>query len=214
MNYQQFVEQLRDLDPENPGVWPIWAHIGAALLLGAAVVIAGYWFLIRPMGEELQVLRGAEPQLRSDFESKQKKVAGLDAYKEQLAEMERSFGAMLKQLPGRSEVENLLNDISQARIASGLTEELFQPRAEVPKEFYAELPNSIVLTGTYHDMGVFVSSVAALPRIVTIDDVDLRPVPNAATGTQLRMTAVAKTYRYLDEKDAGGGKPTAKGKKK
>ena len=146
--------------------------------------------------------------MREQFETKQKKVAALDAYKEQLAEMERSFGAMLRQLPSRTEVANLLNDISQTRVASSLEEELFEPLPEVQKEFYAEIPNKIIVTGDYHQMGQFVSGVAALPRIVTIDEVELRPLGGqGAAKDQLRMSALAKTYRYLDDAELAAAKP-------
>ena len=122
--------------------------------------------------------------------------------------MERSFGAMLRQLPSRTEVANLLNDISQTRVASSLEEELFEPLPEVQKEFYAEIPNKIIVTGDYHQMGQFVSGVAALPRIVTIDEVELRPLGGqGAAKDQLRMSALAKTYRYLDDAELAAAKP-------
>jgi type IV pilus assembly protein PilO len=125
--------------------------------------------------------------------------------------MERSFGAMLRQLPSKAEIANLLIDISQTRLANSLEEELFQPQAEQPKEFYAVVPSRIIVHGTYHEMGGFVSGVAALPRIVTIEDVDIRP----AKGEMLRMTAVAKTYRYLDEAELAAAAPKKpKGRRK
>lgn len=221
MNAREILQQLQTLDVNNPGGWPAWTRVAAAVLLAVLLSAAGFWFIVKPMREQLDSARQQEQTLRSDFESKQKKVAALDAYREQLAEMERSFGAMLKQLPSKAEVANLLNDISQTRIASSLEEELFQPQGEVPKEFYAEIPNKIIVTGDYHEMGSFVSGVAALPRIVTIEDVEIKPI-NAKNGsksasTQLRMTAVAKTYRYLDDEEiAEQSKPAkpAKGRKK
>ena len=124
--------------------------------------------------------------------------------------MERSFGAMLRQLPSKAEIANLLIDISQTRLANSLEEELFQPQGEQPKEFYAVVPNKIVVHGTYHEMGGFVSGVAALPRIVTVEDVDIKP----GKKDQLRMTAVAKTYRYLDENELAAQTPKSKGPKK
>ncbi|WP_028081137.1 type 4a pilus biogenesis protein PilO [Solimonas soli] len=202
MNAQDIIRQLRTLDANNPGAWPTWARYAAAVLFAALLIAAGVWVLVKPVKEELDEARAEEQRLRADFETKQKKVAALDAYREQLAEMETSFGAMLKQLPSKAEVANLLNDVSQARIANSLEEELFEPQGEVPKEFYAEIPNKIVVVGEYHEMGGFASAVAALPRIVTIEDVEIRPT-SAKTGanaaTQLRMTALAKTYRYLDD---------------
>ena len=173
------------------------------------IVAGGIYFLVKPIYDELQIVKGEEVGLREEFEKKQKKVAGLDAYREQLAEMERSFGAMLRQLPSKAEVANLLNDISQTRVASSLEEELFQPQGEIPKDFYAEIPNRIVVIGSYHEMGTFVSGVAALPRIVTVSDVEIRPVGGAPSkgepeATQVRMTATAKTYRYLDDGEQAG----------
>lgn len=199
MNVQDAVKELQSLDMENPGSWPQWVHIAAAIFAALLLVGLGYHFVIKPKVEELDGEKSREVALRKEFEDKQKKVAALDAYKEQLAEMERSFGAMLRQLPSRTEVANLLNDISQTRVASSLEEELFEPQAEIRKEFYAEIPNRIVVTGSYHQMGEFVSAVAALPRIVTIDEVDIRG--GGGNKGQLRMSALAKTYRYLDDSE-------------
>jgi type IV pilus assembly protein PilO len=224
MKLQDIIRQLQALDINNPGNWPYWARIGASVLLAIVLVGAGEWFLVKPVKEQLESAQRQEQTLRTDFEAKQKKVAALDAYREQLAEMEKSFGAMLKQLPSKAEVANLLNDISQTRIASSLEEELFQPQAEAPKDFYAEIPNKIIVIGDFHEMGAFVSGVAALPRIVTIEDVEIKPL-NAKPGskaplqapsgaTQLRMTAMAKTYRYLDEDEIVAQQKPVKGKGK
>jgi type IV pilus assembly protein PilO len=142
--------------------------------------------------------------LRSQFENKQQRAANLDAYKAQLGEMERSFGAMLRQLPGKTEVPNLLVDISQTGLAAGLQEKLFQPGAEVSKGFYAELPIKIRLVGTYHEFGNFVSGIAALPRIVTLDDIQISPASDkAGTYDNLTMDLTAKTYRYIEDEGAG-----------
>jgi type IV pilus assembly protein PilO len=197
---REILEELQSLDMQNPGSWPGWVHIAACVLLALLLIGGGGYFFVEPEYEDLQKAQAQEVSLRTEFESKQQKVAALDAYKAQLEEMERSFGDMLRQLPSKAEVANLLNDISQTRIASNLNEELFQPSGEVPKDFYVEMPNKITVTGTYHDMGQFVSGVAALPRIVVIDEIDLRPV--GEKKTQLRMSAMAKTYRYND----GSGK--------
>lgn len=208
MNFQDAINDLQTLDVQNPGTWPTWVHVAAAILTAVLLVGAGLYFKLMPMNDELRAARDQETALFSDFERKQKKVVALDAYKAQLQEMERSFGAMLKQLPSRSEVANLLNDISQTRVASALDEELFQPDAEQPKDFYAIIPNKIVVTGSYHEMGAFVSGVAGLPRIVTVDEVEIRAAkagggagPVSLTPGDLRMTAVAKTYRYLDDSE-------------
>jgi type IV pilus assembly protein PilO len=207
---QEIFEELQTLDPQNPGAWPLYARIGAAVLAALVILGAAGYFLIKPSLENLEREERTEVQLRQEFETKQRKVAALDAYRAQLAEMERSFGAMLRQLPSRTEVANLLNDISQTRVASSLEEELFRPSGEVPKEFYAELPNQIIVIGSYHQMGEFVSGIAALSRIVTIDSGDIRAATAARGGRgatailssgPLRMEAVAKTYRYLDDEE-------------
>lgn len=208
MTVQDLIKELQSLDMENPGSWPTWAHVSAVVLAAVVVIGLGLNFLIKPEYEILQQEQGTEVTLREQFETKQKKVAALDAYKEQLAEMERSFGAMLRQLPSRTEVANLLNDISQTRVASSLEEELFEPLPEAQKEFYAEIPNKIIVTGDYHQMGLFVSGVAALPRIVTIDEVEIRPLGGqGGAKDQLRMSALAKTYRYLDDSELAAAKP-------
>ena len=183
MNFQDAINDLQTLDVQRPGTWPTWVHFAAAILTVILLVVAGTYFKLMPMKDELNAARDQETALFAEFERKQKKVVALDAYKEQLQEMERSFGAMLKQLPSRSEVANLLNDISQTRVASSLDEELFQPMPEQPKEFYAEIPNKIIVIGNYHEMGAFVSGVAALPRIVTVDEVEIRAA-NAGGGNR------------------------------
>lgn len=202
MNLQDALQELQTLDAENPGAWPTWVRIAAVILLAVAVIAGGLWFFVKPEVENLERITKEEQTLRSEFERKQRKVAALDAYKEQLQEMERSFGAMLRQLPSKAEVPSLLNDIAQTRVASSLEEELFQPQGTVPKEFYAELPNKIIVIGSFHELGSFVSAVAALPRIVTVDDVKLKPVQGSKSD--LQMEAAIKTYRYLDENEQGG----------
>jgi len=214
MNVQQYIDELNSLDPQNPGDWPLYARVGAVVLLALVIGFAGYWFVIKPEQEVLKIEQGKEAGLFDEFELKQRKVSALDAYKAQLQEMEKSFGDMLRQLPGKAEVANLLNEISQTRVASSLEEELFKPQGDITHDFYVELPNQITVVGTYHEMGNFVSGVAALPRIVTVDDVEIRPMggslkrpggktdPNSTDGGQmLRMQALAKTYRYLDEEE-------------
>lgn len=202
MSPREIIEELQGLDLQNPGAWPRWVHISACVLLALVLIGAGGYFLVEPEYEDLQKEQQKEVSLRQEFESKQQKVAALDAYKAQLEEMQHSFGDMLRQLPSKAEVANLLNDISQTRIANNLNEELFQPQSDVPKDFYVEMPNKIIVTGSYHDMGQFVSGVAALPRIVVIDEIDLRPTGDKKSAS-LRLSATAKTYRY---QDSGGGK--------
>ena len=147
---------------------------------------------------QLERAEQEEQELRGSFEQKQKKAANFDAYKEQLAEIERSFGTMLRQLPGKTEIPNLLVDISQTGLAAGLQEELFQPVAELQKDFYAEKPIKIRLKGQYHEFGKFVSDIAALPRIVTLHDIAIAS-DSSSGGRDLVLNVTAKTYRYLEE---------------
>jgi type IV pilus assembly protein PilO len=178
-----FLDQLRSLDPRDVGRWPV-AVRGVFVLLGFAVVAAFGWYMFvwnddRPL---LQKAEADELDLRAQFESKQQRAANLDAYRAQIGEMERTFGAMLRQLPGKTEVPNLLVDISQTGLAAGLTEK--------------------------HDFGRFVSGIAALPRIVTLNDIQIAPVDAKSGYDNLTMDVTAKTYRYIE--DQGGAKPAAK----
>jgi type IV pilus assembly protein PilO len=205
-----FLDQLRSLDPRDPGRWPV-AIRGFFVLLIFVVCSAVAWYMFvwnddRPL---LQKAEADEVDLREQFANKQQRAANLDAYKAQLGEMERSFGAMLRQLPGKTEVPNLLVDISQTGLAAGLQEKLFQPASEQSKGFYAELPIKIRLVGTYHEFGQFVSGIAALPRIVTLHDIQITPVGDKAGGyDNLTMDVTAKTYRYIE--DEGGGRAAKK----
>ena len=212
MNAQQILKELQTLDPNKPGNWPLYVRVAIVVLVMLFVAGGGYYQFVTPLLDELAAEQQKEAGLKQTFEQKQRKVAALDALKEQLTEMERSFGTMLRVLPSKAEIANLLIDISQTRLANSLEEELFQPQGESPREFYAEVPNKIVVVGTYHEMGGFVSGVAALPRIVTIEDVDIRAA--AGKGGNLRMQAVAKTYRYLDDSEMSAAKPRPKGARK
>lgn len=184
---------LNSLDFENVGSWPPLVKAISILLLCAATLGAGYYFDTQHEWQRLENTRKKEQDLKREFETKQAKAANLDAYRAQMKEMEESFGTMLRQLPSKTEVADLLVDITQTGLASGLEFELFQPRGENPREFYAELPISLRVTGTYHEFGEFVSGIAALPRIVTLHDIDINGQDS------LVMNATAKTYRYLDE---------------
>src|SRR6202034_4005811 len=167
------------------------------LVLTAALTYFFVWDEERP---ELQRREDVEQQLRQEFKTKHAKAVNLDLYKQQLKDIERSFGALLRQLPGKTEVPNLVVDISQTGLAAGLQEKLFQPGPEVKKDFYAELPIKIRLTGSYHQFGEFVSGIAALPRIVTLHDIEIKPETKDSFD-QLTLDLTAKTYRYLDEEE-------------
>jgi type IV pilus assembly protein PilO len=198
------IQELQSLDTNDPGRWPLPFRIGAVVLTFAAVVGFGvYMFVIKTDMPLLERAQADEQTLRATFEQRQRRAANFDAYRAQLAEIERSFGTMLRQLPGRTEVPSLLVDISQTGLAAGLEENLFQPTGEVQRDFYAELPIRIRLSGSFHDFGNFVSGIAALPRIVTLHDISIRRVdPNVYDRLTLDVTA--KTYRYLDEDGSEG----------
>ena len=197
-----FFEQLRKLDANDIGRWPFIFRALLITILTVAVVGGGtYVWVVRTQFPELDRAEKKELELKSTFEARQRKAANFDAYKAQLEEMQRSFGAMLRQLPGKTEVPNLLVDISQTGLAAGLEEQLFQPSPEVRRDFYAELPIRIRLLGTYHELGSFVSGIAALPRIVTLHDLSITPDSKSATS-QLVLDVTAKTYRYMDEEAA------------
>jgi type IV pilus assembly protein PilO len=190
------LDELRSLNPRDIGNWPVLPKLGALLILLIALVFAGYWFDWRGQLETLAMERSKEQDLRTAFLDKKRQAVNLEAYRKQLAEIEESFGEMLKQLPNRSEMEALLTDINQAGLGRGLQFELFRPaRAETASEFYAELPITIKLTGSYHDIGAFASDVSQLSRIVTLNDVGL----TADKDGGLVLDAVAKTFRYLDD---------------
>jgi type IV pilus assembly protein PilO len=222
---QAILDQLRNLDPNDPGRWPFGVRIATVALLFIIAASAGYYFFVwKPQRPLLLEARAQEGELMSELRTKARRAANLEAYRAQLAEMEKSFGAMLRQLPNKTEVPNLLVDISQTGLAAGLEEKLFQPQGENKRDFYAELPISIRLTGDYHEMGKFASGIAALPRIVTLHDIEIAPPGrdrNAGPPAgDLVLNVTAKTYRYLDDEeqspqdDGKGGKATTKGKQK
>jgi len=193
------LSELNDLDLSNIANWPLPARMVLIGLVFVSVLGLGYWFDIKDQGIRLEKAEQKETELRQIFEVKAKKAANLAAYEQQLEEMKASFGAMLRQLPNKTEVAELLVDISQTGLAAGLEFKLFKPQNEVPREFYAELPISIRVKGDYHEFGNFISGVAALPRIVTVHNINMTP---DAEG-ELSMEILAKTYRYMDEEEGG-----------
>lgn len=193
------IEELRMLDVNDVGRWPFAFRVGVIGIVFAAVVGLGiFWTIVENKAPQLARAQDDEQTLRVTFKNKQKKAANYDAYKAQLAQMQQSFGTMLRQLPGKTEIPSLIVDISQTGLAAGLQEKLFQPQSEIPKDFYAEKPIKIRLSGGYHEIANFVSGIAALPRIVTLHDINIAPEEKDVYD-RLTMEVTAKTYRYLDE---------------
>ncbi len=199
--------QNLNLDFNNVGSWPVWVRGVAIGIICVVVFVIGYMVIIKPELDRLAAAEAKEISLKSEFEIKQSKAANLDEYQEQMKEIERSFGALLRQLPSKTEVADLLSEISSVGAANGLDFKLFQPEKEKPLEFYAELPIQLEVAGEYHKFGRFVSDVAQLPRIVTLHDFK---ISSGNEGVFL-MTAQAKTYRYLDDEEI---EQVAKEKKK
>lgn len=201
------LSDLKNLNPRDIGSWPVIPKLGVLVLLLVAIVFAGYWFDWRGQLDQLARARTKEQDLRTAFLEKKKQAVNLEAYRNQLAEIEVSFAEMLKQLPNKSEMEALLTDVNQAGLGRGLKFELFRPAPrETTSEFYAELPITIKLTGNYHDIGAFASDVSQLSRIVTLNDIVLS---NSKEGG-LILDAVAKTFRYLDEAEVAAKRKAAR----
>lgn len=218
---------LNELSLDNIGAWPFGARMAAAVIVLVGVMGAGYYFFTQDKIALLEKAQQKEEPLKQEFKTKQGKAANLQAYKEQMVEMEKRFGSMLRQLPEKTEVADLLVEISQTGLSNNLEFSLFQPLEEVKKEFYAELPVNINVTGTYHDFGEFATGIAALPRIVTVHDIEMAPLDlpkekndkgklvtveeDLDADKKLTITLIAKTYRYLDDEEQ---ESASQGKKK
>ena len=207
LDVQDLIDNLQNLDFENVGSWPIAVKAAAAVLLFALVITAGYFVTIQPANQELQRLQGEQGELMKEFEEKSFKAKNLDQYKKQLAEMEKSFGSLLQQLPKDTEVPGLLEDITHTGLGSGLEFEEISLAQEREKEFYAELPINISVRGDYHGFGSFVSGVASLPRIVTLHDFKITSAEggDGRPGGLLQMQVTAKTYRYASGPNGQSG---------
>lgn len=201
MDLQELMDQLNNLDAEDLkkiGSAPKPVKIFVLILLAIVIMAAGGWFVVKPEFKKLDKFKKQEITLRQEFDAVQGKAANLEAYKQQLAEMRKSFGALLRQLPDNIDIESLLIDLSQTSVAAGMEVKNFKPSKEEPKEFYSEYPIELSVVGKYHEFGKFVSGLAALPRIVTLQDIDIKPVGPTDPG-RLAMDLKAVTYRYLEE---------------
>lgn len=209
------LDELRRLDPKKIGSWPVLPKLVVLLVVLLLIVFASYWFDWQNQIDQINAEKQKEAQLRNTFLEKKKIAINLPAYRKQLEDIEKQFGALLKQLPGKAEMDALLIDINQAGLGRGLQFELFKPGAESVRDFYAELPITIKVTGNYHDIGAFASDIGKLSRIVTLNDIALSSAKDV-----LVMDATAKTFRYLDENElaqqrkAAAAKAKAAGKKK
>lgn len=209
LDFQQLAMDFKTLDPKDPGLWPLAPRIVILFSLFAGLIAAAWGFGAIGWSvqlEELESKKQQEAKHKEDWLAKKKQAVNLDEYRRQLAEIDRSFGALLKQLPNKAEMGDMLVDINKAAQARGLAVELFRPGGEAPREFYAEVPITLNLTGTYHDIGAFTGDLARLPRIVTLNDVALTVNPNQT----LAMRTTAKTFRYLDDSEIASQR---KGKK-
>lgn len=193
------VEELKALDINDVGRWPFVFRAAVIALVFVAVCVLGIWFtIIKDKAPQLARAEQEEQELRITFENKQRKAANYDAYRAQLSQIEQSFGTMLRQLPGKTEIPSLIVDISQTGLAAGLQEKLFRPEPEIPRDFYAEKPIRIRLSGGYHEIANFVSGIASLPRIVTLHDINITR-EGEGDFDQLSLEVTAQTYRYLED---------------
>jgi type IV pilus assembly protein PilO len=192
---------IRNLDFNNAGSWPIQVKIAACVLLGLLIVGGTWYFFVSDQRVILEQRERTEQDLRTDFQTKQGRAANLEPLKQQLAQMEVMLQQMLRQLPSKNEMPDLIVDVSQTALASGITNELFQPGAEVPQEFYAEKPITLRMVGTYHQFGAFVSGVASLPRVVIMTMHDISLTPRDGNQNTLVLEGTVKTYRYLEEEE-------------
>lgn len=190
------LDELRRLDPKKIGSWPVLPKLGVLLLVLLLIIGASYWFDWQDQIAQIDAEKTKEDGLRNTFVEKKKLAINLPAYRKQLEDIEKQFGSLLKQLPGKSEMDALLTDINQAGLGRGLQFDLFKPGGESPRDFYAELPITIRITGSYHDIGAFASDISKLSRIVTLNNISLTPQKDI-----LAMDATAMTYRYLDESE-------------
>ncbi len=211
IDFQNLIEDFRRLNPNDVGTWPLVPKVVALLGLFIALLVAGWWFVWQDQLDALELKRNDEVKLKEEFLSKKAQAVNLDLHKQQLNEIDRSFGALLKQLPNKAEVESLLVEINQSGMGRGLQFELFKPGAEIVKDFYAELPITVRLTGSYHDFGAFAGDIGRLSRIVTLNNLAITaPQKDGA----MVLDAVTKTFRYLDEEELARQRKAAADAKK
>ena len=210
IDFQTILDDFRHMNPNDPGSWHQIPKVTVLLGLFLTIIVAGWWFVWNDQLTELDTKQREEETLKQQFLEKKRQAVNLELYTQQLADIDRSFGALLKQLPNKSEIEALLIEVNQAGLGRGLQFELFRPAQEQIKDFYAELPIAVKINGTYHDFGAFAADVAKLPRIVTLNNLSIAPLKDGV----LTMDATTKTFRYLDEEEIARQKKPAQGAKK
>jgi type IV pilus assembly protein PilO len=213
IDFKALLEDFRGLNPNDVGSWPVAPRIAVLVTLFVALIGAGWWFVWQDQIDALDGKRNEEVKLKEEFLNKKRQAVNLDLHIQQLNEIDRSFGALLKQLPNKSEVEALLIEINQSGMGRGLQFELFKPGQELVKDFYAELPISVRLTGNYHDFGAFAGDIGRLSRIVTLNNLSINVNAQSKDGS-LALDAVTKTFRYLDEEELARQKKAAADAKK
>lgn len=211
LDFEAIADDFRYLNPNDPGAWPLIPKVVILFGLFVALLVGGWWFVWSDQMATLEAKEQEEQVLRQQYLDKKRQAINLDLYTQQLAEIDRSFGALLKQLPNKSEIESLLIEVNQAGLGRGLQFELFRPGTEEIKDFYAELPIVVKINGSYHDIGAFAADIAKLPRIVTLNNISIAPMKD---GGLLTLDAVTKTFRYLDEDEVARQKKAAQGVKK
>ena len=212
IDLKALLNDFRNLNPNDVGTWPLAPRIGVLLGLFVLILVAGWWFWWSEQLDTLTQRQLDEVKLKEEFVAKKSQAVNLDLYVQQLYEIDRSFGALLKQLPNKSEVESLLVEINQSGMGRGLQFELFKPGQENVKDFYAELPINVRLTGSYHDFGAFAGDIGRLSRIVTLNDMSITGNPQSKDGT-LVLDAVTKTFRYLDDEELAAKRKAAQAAK-
>ncbi len=197
IDFKALAEDFKSLDPKDIGTWPLLPRLTVLLGVFVGLLVGGWWFDWKGELEDLESKRQQEAKLKDEYLDKKRQAVNLDEHRKQLAEIDKTFGTLLKQLPNKAEMEALLIDINQAGLGRGLQFELFKPGRETIRDFYAELPITLKITGGYHDLGAFAADVAKLPRIVSLTNIAVAP----DKGGVLKMDATAMTYRYLDEEE-------------
>ena len=200
------LDDFNNIDFKNAGSLPMPVKLVLLSILAIILIGVGYWFLWSPEIDELDQAKAKEQELRQTFLAKKAQAIKVDAYKQQMIDIEKTFGALLKQLPDKSQMDGLLTDINQAGLGRGLEFELFKPGQETVADFYAEMPIQIKIKGNYHDIGAFATDISKLSRIVTLNDLNIAPIAKDSKDSQLALEAVAKTYRYLDSSEIAAKK--------